>query len=278
MPKKVQLAVGETQQIETNLTAFNLFNNEKEIIEELKYTSVNEKIATVDENGLIEAKSYGITRIIVRDPLTEKIATVEVTILPEGGKVTPRISVGNHHTVALKADGTVWTWGYNGYGQLGNGNTNTIYAPEKIEIEDVVDVKAGENYTLVLKADGTVWAVGYNGNGQLGNGTTIRSLQFTQVMIDEETPLTNIEKIDAGQYSAFAVTKEGNVYGWGYNPYGELGIKNTASSYYAIQMLGYNGIDPIDNVLDVQAGRHHTVILKADGTVWTVGYNTNGEL
>jgi YD repeat-containing protein len=86
------------------------------------------------------------------------------------------VSAGGNHTVALKNDGTVWTWGYNGSGQLGNGtSTNSGTAAMIADLAGVIAISAGGDHTLALKSDGTVWTWGYNAQGQLGNGTTANS-------------------------------------------------------------------------------------------------------
>ena len=88
------------------------------------------------------------------------------------------ISAGTNHTVALKDDGTVWAWGYNYYGQLGDGTITTRRYPVQVmsdsttELKDITVISAGTNHTVALKDDGTVWAWGNNGNGRLGDGTT----------------------------------------------------------------------------------------------------------
>lgn len=82
------------------------------------------------------------------------------------------ISTGRFHNVALTSTGTVWSWGSNAYGEIGDGTTEDALSPVQMPgISDVGEIAAGDEYTLILKNDGTVWGVGLNGNGQLGNGT-----------------------------------------------------------------------------------------------------------
>src|SRR5881628_2032757 len=83
------------------------------------------------------------------------------------------VAAGWGHSVALKSDGTVWAWGYNGYGQLGDGTTTQRLTPVQVSgSSGVIAIATGQYFSLALKSDGTVWAWGYNYYGQLGNGNT----------------------------------------------------------------------------------------------------------
>ena len=85
-----------------------------------------------------------------------------------------QISLGGTHTLALDTEGHVWSWGYNGYGELGNGTTTS--STEKVQVPnltDVIQISAGSNTMHVLKKDGTVWSWGRNDCGEYGDGTTV---------------------------------------------------------------------------------------------------------
>jgi alpha-tubulin suppressor-like RCC1 family protein len=88
------------------------------------------------------------------------------------------IASGKDHNIALKSDGTVWTWGLNDQGQLGNGeqNSNINPVPKRVpDLEGIISIAAGYKHSVVLKNNGTAWAWGYNGHGQLGNGSRSNS-------------------------------------------------------------------------------------------------------
>src|SRR4030067_648484 len=92
------------------------------------------------------------------------------------------VAAGGYHTVALKSDGTVWAWGYNGEGELGDGSTTNRSVPVQVTgLSGVAAVAADGYHTVSLKSDGTVWAWGSNGSGQLGDGTTVDRWQPGQV-------------------------------------------------------------------------------------------------
>ncbi|MBY9081309.1 RCC1 domain-containing protein, partial [Paenibacillus sp. CGMCC 1.18879] len=84
------------------------------------------------------------------------------------------IAAGSSHSLALKSDGSVWAWGYNGGGQLGDNSTTQRSVPVQVTgLTEVTAIAGGNNHSLALKSDGSVWAWGYNGGGQLGDGTTV---------------------------------------------------------------------------------------------------------
>lgn len=155
----------ETQRITLNLggkeeeqikawtdLGFNLLYNIVEG-EELQYKSIDPVIAEVNEDGLVKAKSYGKTRIEVTTNKLPNKAVITVEVLRKDDVAYPKVVSGRDHTVALKADGTVWTFGYNGNGQLGTGDTSNRYKPTKVNIENAIDIAAGDQYTLVLTKD-----------------------------------------------------------------------------------------------------------------------------
>ena len=86
------------------------------------------------------------------------------------------LAAGSYHSLALKSDGTVWAWGRNYYGQLGDGSTTNRLTPVQVSGLTGVIALAGQNHSLALKSDDTVWACGDNASGQLGNGTQLRRL------------------------------------------------------------------------------------------------------
>ena len=182
--------------------------------------------------------------------------------------VTPMVSAGALHTVALKADGTVLAWGDNSQGQLGDGTTTQRTSPVAVSgLSDVVAVAAGHSHTVALKADGTVLAWGLNSDGELGNGTTTNRLSPMAV-----PGLTGVVALEAGGYHTVALKADGTVRAWGDNQYGQLGDGTRANRLSPVVIPGLNG------VVAVTTGGSHTMALKANGTVLAWGYNIYGQL
>lgn len=248
------------------------------------------------------------------------VATPSVSTSPN-----PQISAGYWHNTLLKSDGTVWTWGGNEWGQLGNGTSSpTAYTSTPTQVAGltgVIAVASGFYDSFALKNDGTLWGWGSNWIGQLGNGTSANSFTPTQVY-----NLTNLTAVSAGLFHTLALKSDGTVWSWGYNktawywPSGQLGRSGPESTAVPQVVPGLTGITAISagayhnlaldssgnvwvwglgsfgavgngsnndqpgpvkvltGVSSIAAGFYHSVVIKSDGTVWTWGYNSLGQL
>jgi alpha-tubulin suppressor-like RCC1 family protein len=181
-----------------------------------------------------------------------------------------QITGGLGFTVALKNDGTVWTWGDNLRGKLGNGTAQTgnRYTPGQVKsLSDVVAVAAGMNHTLALKKDGTVWAWGYNTSGQLGTGNKTDSGIPVQV-----EGLYNVTAISAGNDFSVALDRFGYVYAWGDNSKGQLGNGTTDASLTPVKIPNLNGVKAI------AAGASHVIAISKYNSTIGWGDNSFGQL
>jgi alpha-tubulin suppressor-like RCC1 family protein len=216
-----------------------------------------------------------------------------IQVLGEGGKGyltdVKALAGGYDHTIALKNDGTVWGWGYNRNGQLGNkANADRTTTPVKMkgeggkDLTDVVAIAAGGNHSIVLKDDGTVWACGWNSFGQLGNGTKVDSNVLVQVKGEGgEGNLTGVKAISAGDYHFVALKYDGTVWAWGCNDNGQLGDgkgRTYAYSLFPTPVLGEGGEGNLTGVAAIASGKSHSFAIKDDGTVWAWGWNQFGQL
>lgn len=186
-------AKGNTSQIRySREMGLNLLTS-RFLSESIEFKSLDEDVATVSSSGLVTAVGTGTTYIRITDKVNDIYGSVKVNVNGEGNVTQAKIIGGNNHFVALKGDGTVWTWGYNGEGSLGSGDYTKKVEPQKalmksetgdlVPIEDAIDIACGTQHTIVLRKDGTVWTSGYNGYGGLGNGATAKRAYFDKVML-----------------------------------------------------------------------------------------------
>lgn len=172
------------------------------------------------------------------------------------------------HSMALKNDGTVWAWGSNLYGGLGNGNTiNTNTPGQVLLLTNVIAISAGGWHSTALKSDSTVWTWGWNIDGQIGDGTLVDKTIPTMV-----PGLTSVKEIAAGTYHVLALKSDGTVWAWGDNVSGQIGDGSTTDRTSPVQVTG------LTNVAHIAAGRFFSLAVKTDGTVWTWGENLYGQL
>ena len=192
---------------------------------------------------------------------------------------------GEIHNVALKSDGTVWCWGWNAFGQLGNGTTNDFWVPTQAgltavpQMTNVVKLGGRPYFTLAEKTDGTIWAWGMNQYGQMGNGTVTpfgSPPNSVPVMVSNSAPggpINGALQITCGYQFGAALATNGTVWTWGSGSHGELGQgAGTTTSYYPAQIPG------LTNITQISAGWFHILARKSDGTAWAWGNNSNGEL
>jgi alpha-tubulin suppressor-like RCC1 family protein len=160
---------------------------------------------------------------------------------------------GARHCIVLKSDGTVWDWGMNWSGKLGDNTTSTfsppwengtndrhspiqVHGPEDVGfLNSITAIMGGEAHNFALKSDGTVWAWGSNMFGQLGDGTNID--RYTPVQVSN---LGSVTALGGRGYHSLAITSDGNVWAWGLNGAGELGDGTTRNSNVPVEVIGLN--------------------------------------
>ncbi|NTV14485.1 MAG: RCC1 repeat-containing protein [Desulfobulbaceae bacterium] len=174
------------------------------------------------------------------------------------------VAGGGIHSLALKADGTVWAWG----SLVGNGTLNNSVTPVQVlNLTDVVAIAAGSEHSLALKADGTVWGWGNNNYGQVGNGATGGYVTIPQQVVG----ITNAVQVKAGGYHSIVLLADGTVRTWGSNMFSQLGDGTGNSSATPVSVVN------LTNVESIAGGFIHNLALKNDGTVWVWGDNCCGQ-
>ncbi|MEC4004326.1 T9SS type A sorting domain-containing protein [Flavobacterium sp. SUN052] len=179
------------------------------------------------------------------------------------------VSAGNVHSLAVKTNGTLWSWGNGQFGQLGNGVFSSA-TPNVTQIGTATDwltVSAGNRFSLAIKTTGTLWSWGWNNVGQLGINN----------LVDQNLPVqvgtsSNWFKIDAGNKHSLAIDNSGFIYAWGDNTFGQFGNGTNTSSLFPILVSSSN------NWAEVSAGFDHSMALNTSGILYTFGNNTNGQL
>ncbi len=183
-----------------------------------------------------------------------------------------QVGAGSLHSAAIRADGSLWTWGGNAYGQLGNGavaTSFTQYEPARVgTATNWQSVSAGYYHTVALRQDGTMWAWGGNSGGMVGNGTTI----------DQPTPVQvgtgyTWRSVSAGPGFTLAIRADGTLWAWGYNYEGQLGIGSTVGQQNVPTQVG-----TATNWASLGPGWYHALATRTDGTLWAWGSNVAGQL
>ena len=219
----------------------------------------------------------------------QNVTITGTNFMPKGKKIVQTAN-GNGYSLALSADGTVYTWGRNEYGQLGNGVTATNSpvpvavktAGTPMEGKTIVQISAKVWYALALASDGTVYSWGFNSWGQLGNGTsgTANNASAPVAVKIAGTPMEGktIVQVAAGATHSLALATDGTIYAWGKNEYGQLGNDSTTNSPVpvAVKTAG----TPMDGktIIQIHAGYEHSLALASDGTVYAWGRNNSGQL
>ncbi len=157
--------------------------------------------------------------------------------IPTLSGITAIAANGSLHSIALKNDGTVWTWGDNFYGQLGDGTSTEKSVPAQLSsLTNITAIGTGERHSFAVKNDGSLWAWGWNGNGQLGVDFTFSFTELNPVHI---MLLPGIKRITGGSFHSLAQKTNGSVYTMGSNVYGQLGDgSNVLNRYIPMVVAG----------------------------------------
>ena len=215
--------------------------------------------------GLNDYGYLGINNLINR--------STPVTTLA-GGNNWKQVSCGNRHSAVIKTDGSLWLWGRNDFGQLGD---NTAAAQRLTPIttfsggNNWKQVSCGSNNTTAIKTDGTLWTWGYNGVGQLGDNTVInRSTPVTTLTGGNDWK--QVSSSTSTNSHIAAIKTDGTLWIWGLNGQGQLG-NNTSGSNIFTPVTTFSGGN---NWKQVSVGTDHvTSSIKTDGTLWAWGRNVN---
>jgi alpha-tubulin suppressor-like RCC1 family protein len=187
------------------------------------------------------------------------------------GKTVTSVSAGAFHTCAVKENGSLWCWGKNDAGQLGDGGKQNKLEPTEVTRlgTSVQQVSTGRDHTCAVKKDGSLWCWGRNDFGQIADGTTTYQSTPNQV----KNLGTSVASVSAGSFHTCVVKKDGSLWCWGGNDSGQLGDGSTTTRMKPVQVQGVGS-----SITLVSAGNRHTCSLTKQGSLWCWGKNNSGEL
>ncbi|MEI6217342.1 MAG: hypothetical protein WCP86_00430, partial [bacterium] len=197
------------------------------------------------------------------------------------------IAGGTAHSLGVRNDGTVWAWGNNSNGRLGDNTTTERGVPTQVHgtnnlgyLTGIAAVAAGDTYSLCLGTNGYVFAWGRNDKGQLGDNTTTDRYTPVRVLSTTNTSsgLSGIVAIAVGKLHNLALNSAGDVYAWGDNSKGQVGDNSTSTRNVPVRVHGAGDVGYLGGVMAVAAGHMHSLAVKVDGTVWAWGENDKGQL
>ncbi len=176
------------------------------------------------------------------------------------------VSCGEAHTAVIKTDGTLWMWGNNSYGTLGNGSEEDSSRPVKV-MDSVTAVSCGWRHTAAIDTEGNLWTWGAGDSGQLGNGSKEGGSNVPIKVMDE------VAFVSCGRFNTAAINIYGSLWLCGTNNYGQIGNRQGSPGDYRASF-----VKVLSDVSTVSCGGWYTAAIKKDGTLWTWGHNSNGEL
>jgi RHS repeat-associated protein len=256
--------------LETELTV-NLISNNPDIIHvpssvsiAAGMTSVYFDIIIIDDSIVENLQTASVSAY-----LTNWVSAIGIITIIDNENIPtiPLISAGSAHTLALKNNGSLWAWGYNGSGQLGDGTNDHQSSPLNINFTNCINISAGSSHSLIVRSDGTVWGWGYNAYGQ--TGTTSSSTQLFPVISKN---INNAIQASAGSGFSLVLKADGTVWAWGVNNRGQLGDDEYVNRTFPLPVLN------IEHCIAIFAAMEHSLAIASDGSVWSWGYNDKGQL
>ena len=188
------------------------------------------------------------------------------TIRPDVGlnNYSQVLSLGDYHSGVIAQNGSLYMWGLNDFGQIGDGTTEDRYKHKPTKILDhVIAVSLGGCHSGAITQDGSLYMWGRNSCGQIGDGTTEDRYKPTKI-------LDHVIAVSLGWCHSGAITQDGSLYMWGSNDYGEIGDGTTEDRYKPTKIL--------DHVIAVSLGDRHSGAITQDGSLYMWGYNSSGQI
>jgi YD repeat-containing protein len=220
--------------------------------------------AAIKTDGTLWTWGYNAYGQLGHNTILRKSSPVQTIAFGNNWK---QVACGSQHCAAVKTDGTLWLWGYNANGALGDNTLTSRSSPVQTVASGTnwKQVACGDYYTAAIKTDGTLWAWGANYSGNLGDNTTVSKSSPVQTI----TGGTNWKQFSCGYGQIAAVKNDGTLWMWGSNSSGQLGDNTTVSKSSPVQTVAFG--TSWKNVASGDGGV--TLAIKTDGTLWSWGNN-----
>lgn len=181
------------------------------------------------------------------------------------------VAAGGYHSIAIDTDGGLWTWGLNGFGQIGDGTAgNRRLTPYKVPAETrFVSAAAGNAHSLAIDRDGGLWAWGDNWMGQLGIGSSENRRTVPERVMEN----TRFASVAAGCYHSMAIDEDGGLWVWGWNSHSQIG-DGAEGEYRTLPSKISDGT----SFVSAAGGSYHTLAVDANNNLWSWGNNLAGQL
>jgi alpha-tubulin suppressor-like RCC1 family protein len=203
---------------------------------------------------------------------TDRLTPVQVTA--HGVAPVIAVTAGKWHSLYVTNDGKLWAMGNNSAGQLGDGSTTDRLTPVQVTAHGaapVIAVAASEYHSLYATGNGKLWAMGANFRGQLGDGSTTD--RHTPVQVTAHGA-ARVIAVAAGNWHSLYVTADGKLWAMGRNDHGQLSDGTTTDRHMPVPVTAHGAA----RVIAVAAGGLHSLHVTADGKLWAMGYNDDGQL
>jgi alpha-tubulin suppressor-like RCC1 family protein len=222
----------------------------------------------IDKNG--RAWGWGLNN---NGQLGDNSVTSRLTPVSVLGAVKTfcQIAAGSSHTIAIDKNGQAWAWGLNGNGRLGDNSTTSRRTPVSVlgAVKTFCQIAAAGAHTVAIDKNGRAWAWGFNSNGQLGDNSTLSRITPVSVLGTTKT----FCQITGGNAHTVAIDKNGQVWSWGLNGFGQLGDNSVTSRITPVSVLGAT-----KTFCQILTGDFHTVAIDKNGRAWGWGLNSSGQL
>ena len=173
---------------------------------------------------------------------------------------------GEYHTITLSNDGTLYSFGYNYYGQLGLGHNNHVSIPTPIpNLPKITQISCGGYFTVCVDCEGFMWSFGHNNCGQLGTGNKTE-LKVPQKIED----IPPVLSVSCGHSHTLIITTDSNLWSCGSNEDAQLCLENKENQLKPRQTS-------FSNILKISTGYYHSLFQNDKGEIFSCGYNHNGQ-